>query len=62
MKTRDRNLNMGVICGMSAGGFAASIIPWSPIPRAALVGCVAAVAFAAVSLFLRLMRPPQQRA
>jgi|GEM_PF-3489047 len=61
MKTRDQILNLGVICGMSAGGFAASNIPWSPMPKAALVGCISAIVFTVVSRLLRLKRVDQPR-
>jgi hypothetical protein len=62
MKTADRNVNAGVICGLFAGAFVAGVVPWSPMPKAALVGFVAAMVFAAVSTFLRTNRIPQPRA
>ena len=50
------NRNRGVIIGISgffAGGFVASIVSWSPLPKAVLVGVVAGLVSTLVWAFLR---------
>ncbi len=47
----DRRVFILVMSGVMAGALTASIVPWSPLPKAVLVGVIAAIV-AALSGFV----------
>lgn len=49
----DRRVFVLVMSGIAAGALTASVVPWSPLPKAALVGVVAAFVAASTELVLR---------
>ncbi|WP_165074584.1 hypothetical protein [Paludisphaera rhizosphaerae] len=48
----DRRVVVLVMCGIAVGALTASLVPWSPLPRALLVGVVAAFVAASIGWLL----------
>lgn len=49
----DRGLVIVVMSGIAAGALTASLVSWEPLPKAALVGAVAAVVAALAGALVR---------
>ena len=57
MSPKGRSVIIG-ISGLFSGGLTASIVPWSPLPKAALVGVVTVLVSTLVWAFLRPRTTP----